>query len=150
MGVNNKVQFWSLTALLQFPVTIGYCEERVWYRHYQLRYSGSTEEATENSFLKYVQDQIGAVKRCVSKGNTERDCALYFETFGSDEEKVFFHADQILRGMYSIYAEVWLRHFPRNNIMFIQSEEYFADEGAVLKKVFESLGLGSETSKPKQ
>jgi hypothetical protein len=34
--------------------------------------------------------------------------------------QIFFHADQIIRGMYSIFLEVWLRHFPRDSILAIK------------------------------
>jgi len=36
----------------------------------------------------------------------ERHCALYFESLGAEEEALFFHADQVIRGMYSIFVEV--------------------------------------------
>ena len=42
---------------------------------------------------------------------------------------------QVIRGMYSIFVEVWLRHFPRANILIIRSEEYFEDEAKVMDKV---------------
>eukprot|EP00798_Chlamydomonas_sp_ICE-L_P014904 gene14904-20953_t len=108
--------------------------------HYRGKYGENPQ-----GFLKYVTEQIGAVKNCYAphRNNTERDCALYFEALGVVEEVIFFHADQVMRGMYSIYAEVWLRHFPRNNIMFIRSEEYFADEVAVLKKAYKFVGLSA-------
>ena len=46
--------------------------------------------------------QLSAYRRCV-KNHTELDCILRFETLGIEEEKVFFHCDQV-----SIMAEFQL------------------------------------------
>lgn len=104
--------------------------------HYKGKY-GQTPEG----FLDYVKEQVGAMHICESKGHSMRDCALYFETYTMQEEGLFFHADQIVRGMYSVYIEVWLRHFPRENIMLIQSEEYFKNPEGMMDKIFDFLGM---------
>jgi len=47
-------------------------------------------------FLAYVKEQIGALRKCEAKGvYTHKECALYFETLGNEEEELFFHADQV-------------------------------------------------------
>ena len=61
------------------------------YAHYKSKY-GQTPEG----FLAYVQEQIGALRKCEARGDyTPRECALYFEALGNDEEQLFFHADQV-------------------------------------------------------
>lgn len=61
------------------------------YAHYKSKY-GQTPEG----FLAYVQEQIGALRKCEARGDyTPRECALYFEALGNDEERLFFHADQV-------------------------------------------------------
>ena len=62
-----------------FPVGSRYC-----------RY-GETPEG----FLKYVKEQLGALRRCEARGFTMRECALYFEALGLEEERVHFHCDQV-------------------------------------------------------
>ncbi len=94
---------------------------------------------------------------------------MYFEALGVEEEKLFFHADQvrsrtremapplplpclrrssylprqIMRGMYEMYLEVWLRHFPRDNVLVVKAEDYFSNPGEALKKMFAFLGLSA-------
>ena len=61
------------------------------YAHYKGKY-GETPEG----FLAYVKEQMGALSKCEARGNfSHRECALYFEALGNDEEVLFFHADQV-------------------------------------------------------
>lgn len=47
-------------------------------------------------FLAYVKEQIGALNKCEARANyTHKECALYFEALGNEEEVLFFHADQV-------------------------------------------------------
>ena len=43
--------------------------------------------------------------------------------------------------LYHLYIEDWFRYFPRNNFLFIKSEDYFADVRGNLKNVFSFLDL---------
>ena len=40
---------------------------------------------------------------------------------------------QILRGLYSMYLEVWLKYFDRSQFLIIKSEDYFKDPVAVFR-----------------
>ncbi|GFH25388.1 sulfotransferase, partial [Haematococcus lacustris] len=119
--------------------------------HYKSKYGDSAE-----GFLAYVKEQVAALRSCSARfvgqpggpaglpmtpRQAERHCALYFEALGSHEEQIFFHADQIIRGMYSIFLEVWLRHFQRSSMLVLKSEEYFRAPAATVDKVFAFLGL---------
>lgn len=106
------------------------------YAHYQSRY-GSTSQG----FLTYIREQIGELRNCIARGHTATQCALYFEALGPDEEQVFFHADQVIRGMYSVFVEIWLKAFPKENFLFIRTEEYFDNPEETLRTVFTFLGL---------
>jgi hypothetical protein len=48
----------------------------------------------EQGFLDYVKEQIDSFYACAKKHGEEK-CALYFEALGSEEERLFFHADQV-------------------------------------------------------
>ena len=39
--------------------------------------------------------------------------------------QVFFHCDQLFRGMYAVYLERWLRVFPREALLVIKAEDMF-------------------------
>ena len=39
--------------------------------------------------------------------------------------QVFFHCDQLFRGMYAVYLERWLRFFPREALLVIKAEDMF-------------------------
>lgn len=71
----------------------------------------------------------------------EEQCALYFESLRMADEKVFYHCDQILRGMYSTYLEIWFRYFPRDAFLILKSEEYFSDPRGTIRRVLGFLGL---------
>ncbi|KAG1659129.1 hypothetical protein FOA52_013798 [Chlamydomonas sp. UWO 241] len=70
-----------------------------------------------------------------------RECALYFEALGQRQEELFFHADQVIRGMYAIFLEVWLRHLPHASIHVIRSEDYFFKPQNELKQAWDFLGF---------
>lgn len=42
-----------------------------------------------------MKQQVAAFRLCEAKGHTAEQCVLYFESLGVDEEKVYFHCDQV-------------------------------------------------------
>lgn len=91
-------------------------------------------------FIAFVADQVGAYRECVAR-HSEEDCIMRFETMGMKEEKVYFHCDQILRGMYAPYLKVWFRYFPRSSFLILDSRRYFRDSYATMTQVLNFLGL---------
>ena len=106
------------------------------YHHYNNKYGNNAE-----GFLAYCKEQIGAMKKCEARGFSPEAVALYFEALGTEEEVLFFHADQIIRGMYALFLEQWLRYFPKGVIKVVRSEAYFNDPMAVMVETFGFLGL---------
>ncbi len=51
--------------------------------------------ATAEGFATFVEEQLGAYERCLAVGHSERECILAFEALGTEQEKVFFHCDQV-------------------------------------------------------
>lgn len=45
------------------------------------------------------------------------------------------------RGLYAQHIRHWLRHFPHDQLLFIKSEDFFADPRNTLQKVYEFLGI---------
>ncbi|GFH11325.1 sulfotransferase [Haematococcus lacustris] len=105
------------------------------YPHYHGKFGDNPE-----GFLAYVQDLVGAFKNCSSL-HGDLACTLRFETLGMEQEKVYFHVDQLLRGMYSVYVETWLRFFP-DSLLLLKSEDFFgAGATKVLQQVQRHAGL---------
>jgi hypothetical protein len=47
----------------------------------------------------------------------------------------------IQRGIYVEQIKKWHKYFPKENLLIIQSEDYFADEAGVLKKIHDFVGV---------
>jgi hypothetical protein len=117
-----------LVVLLRNPA------ERLWacwrfYPHYALRYGDGVD-----GFQAWFEDQSTAFRKCAAEF-TARDCALYFESLGPDYEDVFYHADQLIKGMYSVFMDDWMEAFPREAILVLRAEDYYADNKATLQTV---------------
>ncbi|KAI8474367.1 MAG: P-loop containing nucleoside triphosphate hydrolase protein [Monoraphidium minutum] len=136
------------------------------YPQYKDRYGDSPE-----GYTKFVEDQIGALERCVAKQRRGPDpqlgggggrrggggglpeaaavrrCVLLFESLGYDDEQVFFHADQVLRGLYALYLEQWLALWPRGRVLLLLSEEWFERPRDALARVASFLGLPGDVAR---
>lgn len=67
------------------------------YGHYWERYGGRGAEG----FEAFVTEQIQGFRKCTEeKGRDVFHCVIYFESLSQALEDVFFHCDQLLRGMY--------------------------------------------------
>ena len=42
--------------------------------------------------------------------------------------QVYFHCDQLMRGMHAVYLERWLRYFPRETMLIVKAEDLFRCE----------------------
>ena len=47
----------------------------------------------------------------------------------------------VLRGMYAESAGRWLKHFPKEQLLFICSEDFFSESAETAKRIFRFLGL---------
>ncbi|EFJ46167.1 hypothetical protein VOLCADRAFT_93309 [Volvox carteri f. nagariensis] len=108
------------------------------YGHYRDKYGPSPE-----GFETYAREQLTGLKACMGRNGSESEigCLLHFETWGLREERLYFHADQLLRGVYSVWLEIWLKFFDRKDLLVLRSEDYFADPVEVFNRVAEWLGL---------
>ncbi|KAG2432485.1 hypothetical protein HXX76_008830 [Chlamydomonas incerta] len=108
------------------------------YSHYNTKYGNTVE-----GFAAFVDEQLSALKRCQARAapDAATSCLLHFETWGLQEERVFFHADQLLRGVYSVYLDAWFKYFDRRQFLVIKSEDYFADPLPTYRRALSFLGL---------
>ncbi|PNW70584.1 hypothetical protein CHLRE_17g725950v5 [Chlamydomonas reinhardtii] len=105
------------------------------YPHYYGKYGRNS-----TGFTEYVREQVGAFQNCTRKYGS-RLCALMFEGLSAEQEKVYFHADQIFRGMYGLFLEIWYRFIPPQHWLVIKSEDFFTQPKPTLAKVVQFLGL---------
>jgi hypothetical protein len=73
------------------------------------------------------------------------------ERIGEERSKVF--ADPLYysrpytrycyayRGLYAKHLEGWLNHFPRDNFLFLRSEDFYADPSATLGRILSFVGV---------
>jgi hypothetical protein len=60
------------------------------------------------------------------------------------KSKVFIHHSYKSRGLYKEQLERYLRYFPRDHVLIINSEKFFAKPEMSLKQVFEFVGVDPE------
>ena len=107
------------------------------YGHYWERYGGRTPAG----FERFAAEQLAGFRNCTrAERHSPFTCALYMESLSQNLDDVFFHSDQLLRGLYSVWLHLWLSHFPRESFLVVKAEDYFARPRAVLQRVFEHLG----------
>lgn len=91
-------------------------------------------------FASWAREAIAAFQKCSSK-YSDRTCALYFESLEIEYEDVFYHADQLIKGMYSIFMEDWITAFPLQNFVVIRAEDYYERPRPALQRVFKLLNV---------
>lgn len=112
------------------------------YGHYWERYGGKSSQG----FLSYVTEQVQGFRNCTDvEGHSVFTCAVYLESLSQYLEDIFFHCDQLMRGMYSIWLHIWFSIFPRESFLVLKSEEYFVNPRETLALVFAHLGVSEPT-----
>jgi N-acetylgalactosamine 4-sulfate 6-O-sulfotransferase len=106
------------------------------YEHYAKKYG-----ATEEGFSTYALEMVGHAQLCLAK-HSEFDCLTGFESLEPRFEEVFYHADQLWKGVYSTFFEGWEASFP-GAVLPIRLEDYAAPGGVreTLQRVIPHLRL---------
>lgn len=103
--------------------------------HYQHKYG-----ATEEGFEAYVEDSLKEFEMCRKKYSLE-ECVFAFEAMDQENEDVFYHCDQLLKSLYLPFVDGWVAAFPRNDILFLRTEDLIKDTPATMTLVLKHLGL---------
>ena len=101
-----------------------------WYEgwgHYRGHYG-----ADEDGFEAFAKEMMQHFRDCVALTSSARSCANRFESYGPRFQLVFFHADQLIKNLYSVFLETWMEVFPRESFLVLRSED---------------IWLGSESSR---
>ena len=113
----------KLIALLRNPVDRAYSH----YHH---------EVKNGNETLSFEE----AIKREEERLRGERDRMLRDEDYYSFNHQ---HYSYLSRGIYVDQLKVWMSIFPKEQVLILESKDFFADPPTILKRVFEFLNLPS-------
>ena len=92
---------------------------------------GNSSGVVKKSVEKYLQH---VRNRGVISLQIEKEWVRLLCLFGASRNMVF-------EGMYYVHLLNWLCNFPAENIMIINSEEFFTSPTTILRQVFEFIGL---------
>jgi hypothetical protein len=107
------------------------------YGQYPARYGSSQE-----GFGAYFGNQSAAFDACVATdGRGRRRCALRFEAYGAKEAQVYYHADQLVKGMYSAFLPEWQAALDPSRLLIMRAEDQFARPMHALRRACAHLGL---------
>ncbi|KAL6759406.1 P-loop containing nucleoside triphosphate hydrolase protein [Haematococcus lacustris] len=110
---------------------------------------------TSHGFTLFVNEQLAAWRGCLD-GTSERGlngsapgperhtaehCYLLFESLSQREEAVFYHCDQLFRGLYAPYLKIWLRWLPPSNVLVLKAEDYWRQPVQTMNRLLEFMSL---------
>lgn len=113
-----------MVAVLRDPVERMY-SAFFYYQHYAQRFG-----ATAEGFHAFASAQLAAYSAC-SASSSRRQCAV--EGYG--------HAEQLTKGLYSMFIPDFFAAFPRQQLLVLRSEAYFQDVSQGLRAVMRHLDL---------
>jgi hypothetical protein len=105
------------------------------YGQYPARYGRGAA-----GFAGYFGNQSLAFARCET-AHGRRRCALRFEAHGPAEADVYYHCDQLAKGMYAAFVPEWRAALPADRLLILRAEEVAAAPGRALRRVGALLGL---------
>ena len=92
---------------------------------------------TPAEFHLHVVNAIAAWTECVHR-SAELECA--YSTVRATKQRPYLAV-----GMYAIFLEVWWRYFPKELLLVLRSEDYYARQREVLTKTFDFVGVAYVT-----
>jgi len=98
--------------------------DRLWSAfHYYAQFTGKYGDGPEG-MSAYLEEQGAHFHTCQARWG-RRQCAMRFEALGQEQQEVFYHCDQLIKGMYSVFVEEWITALTRDHVRIIRSEDYF-------------------------
>lgn len=88
------------------------------YWYYGCMYGNAQSNLSPERFHEAAKSDVAVVRQCLEKGGNMRRCAR--ESFGP--------AQQLVKGMYAAFAPDWLAAWPKEQLLWIRAEDYYADE----------------------
>jgi hypothetical protein len=123
-----------LIAALRNPVDR--LELSFWdHRHYPGHYGASPA-----GLHKYIKEQSEAFNDCIAAFDVRR-CAYLFEFLGPKYGEVFFHCDQLIRGLYEPFVRDWHAAFDQESLHVTKVEDLLDAPAASRRRLLDFLGL---------
>lgn len=116
--------------------------ERMHAAYYNYQQYGKRFGSHADGEATWAAEAVGAFRRCASNFTVD-DCALRFESLARENEEVFYHCDQLIKGMYSVFLPAWRAQHQR--LLALRSEDYFASPRRVLERAMAHIGLPPPT-----
>ena len=88
----------------------------------------------------YVKEQTGAFEACV-RAHDARRCAYLYELLDKTYGDVFFHCDQIIRGLYEPFVRDWHAAFGAEGLLVLKVEDLLDAPQPTRRKLLSFLGL---------
>ena len=88
----------------------------------------------------YAMEQRAGWQACVQSYGARR-CAIHFEQLGAAQDGVFFHADQLIRGMYAPFVADFLGAFPESQLLVVRTEDFIDKRQPLLNRIWRHLGV---------
>ena len=138
LGAGNA----KLLVILRDPV------ERLHAAFYFYAHYGNVYGRNETGFATYAREMTGHFQRCLDQGHGEFKCVTAFESLGPSYEAVFYHADQVLKGLHAVFLEGYLSAFTAEEVLVLRFEDYISPgtgDGLAMRttlaRVFKHLAL---------
>jgi hypothetical protein len=110
----------KLVVIMREPVERMY--SAYWY--YGCMYGIHSENGlSADGFDSVAVRELSIMNQCLDSNKPIRRCA----------RELFHSAQQLVKGIYAAFVPDWLAVYPRDQIMWIRAEDYYANERAHLK-----------------
>ena len=121
-----------VVALLREPAA------RLWISFWFYGQFPAKYGATNAGFGYYFGNQSAAFASCAAAHGTRR-CALRFEAHGPEQAAVYYHCDQLIKGMYHVFMPKWTNEF--RDLLPLRAEQYWAQPKRVLGAALAFIGV---------
>ncbi|GAX78166.1 hypothetical protein CEUSTIGMA_g5608.t1 [Chlamydomonas eustigma] len=93
-------------------------------------------------FTKFVGDQYGAYRDCLHN-HSDSMCIHTFQSLSVEQQDVFTHCEQLFRGMHAAHLRIWLKFFPREAFLLVNSMDLFLADSRnnTIKEILDFLAL---------
>ena len=112
------------------------------HTHYPRRYGASSA-----GLHKYVAEQTSEFAHC-AEAHSARRCAYMFELIDRRYGDVFFHCDQIIRGLYEPFVRDWHAALGKSGLLVLTVESLVDSPSESQAKLLTFLGLPTRPSTP--
>ena len=87
----------------------------------------------------YATEQVAGFRRCEAMHSSRR-CAFLFERLSRDQADVFWHCNQIIRGLYHPFIAEWRAAFP-SELLVLRVEDVFGEPALTSARLSRFLSL---------